>query len=114
MGITRHNAIIVTSYKSSAIDRALAKARDLRMTVLGPSEPVVNGYVTMLVCPDGSNEGWGDSNLGNSKRAAFIDWMKAHEFEDGSSSLDWIEVEYAGSGDTGPSIVASAWMDPFK
>ena len=62
MGYMRHDAIVVTSWKREVLDVVAAKARELGLKVLGPSAGVTNGIATFLVCPDGSKEGWEESD----------------------------------------------------
>ena len=111
MGYMRHNAIVVTSWKTDAIEAAACRARNIGMTVIGPSAELMNGYRTMLVCPDGSKEGWKESDEGDKNRADFRDWMRAQRYEDGSSNLEWVEVAY-GSDDRTAEVEATAWMTP--
>ena len=68
----------------------------------------INGYGSFLVAPDGSNEGWADSEAGDGLRAAYRRWLREQSFGDGSSSLEWCEVEY-GSDPGGAEVVASQW-----
>jgi hypothetical protein len=113
MGYIRHNAIVVTSWHSDATKAAAQQARDIGLLVLGPSDKAVNGYSTMLACPDGSKEGWIESNTGDRQRKAFRDWLETQRFEDRSSNLEWVEIAY-GSDDREATIVASAWMTENK
>lgn len=108
MGYMRHNAIVVTSWNSDLIEEAAGKARQLDMTVEGPSLAFRNGFRSMLVAPDGSKEGWVDSNQGDERRAAFRDWLRDQHYDDGSSSLEWVEIAY-GNDDCRAEIVADGW-----
>jgi hypothetical protein len=111
MGYIRHDAIVVTSWNDEAIEAAAAKALDLRLDALGPSGPTTNGYRSMLVCPDGSNEGWPESEAGESRRMVFIEWLNSQRYEDGSTPLSWVALSY-GSDDEGAEIRGHAWMSP--
>lgn len=116
MGYIRRNAIVVTSWHSGAAKAAAQQACDIGMMVLGPSDKAVNGYSSMLVCPDGSKEGWIESNTGDKQRKEFREWLETQRFEDRSSNLEWVEISY-GSDDREATIVASAWMaqnDPMR
>lgn len=92
--ILKHDAIVVTSCMDEWIDRAAAMARELGLQVLGPSGPLINGYRTFLVCPDGSKEGWVDSDTGDAKREAFLRYLDSVRLADGSSHLEWVSVAY--------------------
>jgi len=60
--------------------------------VLGPN--VTNGYRTVILVPDGSKEGWPESDDGDSTGASFIDFIEKDE----SGFWDWIEVGYGELG----------------
>jgi hypothetical protein len=49
MGYMRHNAIVVTSWKESAIKKASAMAEKIGLQIISQSEEVVNGYRSLLV-----------------------------------------------------------------
>lgn len=108
MGYMRHNAIIVTSWNDKLIGEAIAKAKEIGLIVLGPANSVVNSYQTILIAPDGSKEGWTESNTGDRQREQFRDWLNAQRYEDGSTALEWVEVAY-GSDDHESAIEADAW-----
>jgi hypothetical protein len=89
MGYISHHAIIVTNW-----DEAEAKqAREKAITIFSEDQvsPImqspINAYHTFFIGPDGSKEGWHDSELGNDQRKVFTDWLK-------KSNADWIEVNY--------------------
>lgn len=108
MGYMRHNAIIVTSWGDKAITEAAKHAKELGLQVLGPSDEAVNSYRSLLICPDGSKEGWPESEQGERRRAAFRGWLNAQRYEDGSTSLEWVESVY-GSDDSTAAIADHAW-----
>ena len=111
MGYIRHNAIVVTSWDAALIDAAACRARNIGLMVLGPSAEATNGYRTMLVCPDGSKEGWEESARGDEMRETFFDWMNEQRHECGRTSLEWAEIAY-GSDDADATVEAHAWMSP--
>lgn len=105
MGYIRHNAIVVTSWKS--LEYVAQKARELGAQVVGPSESAINGYSSLLICPDGSKEGWSDSDKGDERRAALREFMNTQRYED----YEWAEVSY-GSDDQSATVVHHAWGSP--
>jgi hypothetical protein len=111
VGYIRHNAIVVTSWDETLIEAAACRARNIGLTVLGPSAKATNNYRTLLVCPDGSKEGWEESDQGDERRATFRDWLNEQRYEDGSTSLHWVEIAY-GSDDSDATVEAHAWMTP--
>jgi hypothetical protein len=118
MGYLRPTAIIVSaSYSENVSDPStphwieVAHAEALRIhdvsglakIVTEPTPPAMNNERSFLVAWDGSQEGWEESDRGDACRAAFIAWLREQEYGDGSSPLDWIEVQYGG--DDGEAIV---------
>lgn len=105
MGYDRHHCIVVTSFDESllaeahqvavslfASAKAEGYAHGMMVSEIVPS--VTNGYSSFFVPPDGSKEGWEESRLGDSARGVFVDWLRSRRHSDGSSSLDWVEVQY--------------------
>lgn len=110
MGYIRHNAIVVTSWDNKLIGEAIAKAKAIGLIVLGPANSIVNAYQTILIAPDGSKEGWAESDTGDRQRQQFRDWMNAQRYEDGGTSLEWVEVSY-GNDDCESCVEHDAWPD---
>lgn len=79
MGHMRHHAIVVTANCLAYIEPAHTKAREIfgeQVTeILPPTKS--NGYVTFFVGPDGSKEGWSESDEGDAKRREFMSWLVA-------------------------------------
>lgn len=106
MGYMRHHMIVVTSCDDLQIQEAHAKAMEIfswanmglvNQGIVGVT-PIftspVNHYHTFFVPPDGSKEGWSDSEDGDTGRALFVEWLNAQRYEDGSTCLKWAEVQY--------------------
>ena len=96
MGYMRHHAFVVTGSSGQETTTEEAHAEALRLD-LNPTNIVacrVNGYCSFLIPPDGSKEGWEESDEGNAKRWAFFNWLVAHCYEDGSSPFQWAEIQY--------------------
>jgi len=108
MGYVRHNAIVVTSWSEGLIAEAAEVASAKGLRVLGPSDKATNMYRSMLVCPDGSKEGWEESDANDQRRKEFRQWLRDKAHEDGSTSLEWVEISY-GNDDVGAEIIATAW-----
>jgi hypothetical protein len=94
MGWIRHHGIVVTSRKAELLKEAHAMACTTFATVTSIVASPINGYATFFIAPDGSKEGWADSELGDKKRDAFVKWMDAQAYEDGSNALAWLEYEH--------------------
>jgi hypothetical protein len=109
MGIMRHDAVIVVVPGSVARRERRGDAMpdvdafrdslpaEWRQLVVGPVQSMVNDYVTYAFLPDGSKEGWGESDDGDNYRAAFKG-LFAHISEDGSSPFDGVHVRWGGDG----------------
>lgn len=103
MGHVRHHAIIVTS-NDYEIKKAYSKALEIFGENLSEITPItVNGYQSFLVPPDGSKEGWPESECGDDRRREFKDWLDSQAYEDHSTPFSWIEVYYGGD-DNEPMI----------
>ena len=94
MGYMRHHAIVVTSWSDEHIVAAHSVAKTLFSAVSEIITSPVNRYKSFMVAPDGSKEGWDDSNSGDGRRANFVMWLDGQRFEDDSSPLAWAEIQY--------------------
>lgn len=96
MGWIKHHGIVVTSWDKAAIDRAHTQAKAMFPpdSVTNIAKAPLNGYSSFLVAPDGSKEGWADSDLGDARRVQFVRWLNEQAYEDGSSVLHWVEYEH--------------------
>ena len=108
MGYIRHNAIVATTWQEESADALVAYASEVGAeAVVGPE--VTNGYRTVMIAPDGSKEGWQESDDGNERRRLIREWLDAGG--DRGIYFEWIEVVY-GDDDSAASIVDSAWGTP--
>jgi hypothetical protein len=97
----RHHAIVVTSFNEKLTREAHAKALGL-FGLAGVSTILTapsNSYFSFFVGPDGSKEGWPESDRGDSLRELFIEWLREQYHEDGSSNIFWAEVQYGDDED---------------
>jgi hypothetical protein len=112
MGYQRHHAIVVTSYRWDLIDTAYREAVALGMTVTSIVISPMNLVYSFFVAPDGSQESWTRSKHGDEQRTAFKKWLDQQRFEDGSTPLNWAEVQY---GDTdGKTCVVAHSDEPIR
>lgn len=93
MGYMRHDAIVVTSFSKEYIEKAHAKAKDLELQCSEILVTEINEYYSFLIGPDGSKEGWLESDRGEEKRDDWTNWAQENE-ED--IYIDWIHVSYGG------------------
>lgn len=92
MGYDRHHAIIVTAgfHRFDKMWEAHGKARDIfgdQVSEILKSS--VNGWLTFLIGPDGSYEGWTESVEGDARRNDYIIWLRQQQW-----SPHWVEVQY--------------------
>jgi hypothetical protein len=93
MGYMRHHAIIVTSFNV----KYAAELRDIAAGIFGDAvtdmlHAKVNGYYSFMVGPDGSKEGWQESEDGDKRRDRFIAELRA-AYKRGVY-CKWVEVQY--------------------
>lgn len=98
MGYHRHHAIVVTSWDEGHITKAHNEATrvfsDTPAAVSEITAPAVNSYQSFFVAPDGSKEGWSDSDRGDAAREQYVAWLR-----DASSRgvyVEWAEVNFGG------------------
>jgi hypothetical protein len=101
MGYFLHHAITVTSWNEELVNKAHEKAKEVFSTVSEITEPVTNKFRAFFIPPDGSKEGWEESDICDKRRAYFMNWCAEQSYEDGSTSLK--AVEYYFGGDAGES-----------
>lgn len=94
MGYMRAHAIVVDSWSADIIE-AHEKAAEMFPWVSPLSPPACNGNRSFFIPPDGSKEGWAESDLGDDRRKAFKRWLRTKCYDDGSTSLRWVEVQFA-------------------
>ncbi len=104
MGYIRHHAIAVTS----GIDELLKKAHDKAKLIFEDRtseilKGVTNNYNSFFIAPDGSKEGWEESQTGDNQREEFVKWINEQAYEDDSNSLAFCEFFYGD--DNGESLI---------
>lgn len=85
MGWIRHHGIVVTGC-GAHIEVAHAQAVSIFPEVSALIGGRMNGYESFFIPPDGSKEGWKDSQDGDGERDKFIAWLTA-EYR----GVDWFE-----------------------
>ena len=105
MGYIKHNAIIVTVCDEEVTKVIFNKALKLFGKMVTKPEEGINGYLSFVVLPDGSKEGWEESNNFDEARDEFFDWLM-HEpapesisIDKLSSYVDVVEVRFGGDDD---------------
>lgn len=101
MGVENNNAVLATTWSEAALARlgAWISEQPKEWAALFATVPAIsNGKATIVLCPDGSKEGWDTSNQGDYLRQRFIEELAKDNFDDGSSPWDWVEVGYGEYG----------------
>ena len=101
MGTKNHNAILATTWNEEEVARIIKwveslKSDDSYLFLFGPA--TINHQITVIMVPDGSKEGWAESDAGDVLRKNFIAEIEKGNYEDNSSPWDWIEVGYGEYG----------------
>lgn len=98
MGIINHNAIIATTWSQDAAREFNAWLLRYPNALCSSLESPCNGYVTFFIAPDGSKEGWEESDAGDRFRDTVIARLRQDDYDDGSSPWAWVEVGYGEYG----------------
>lgn len=105
MGYIRHHSIVVTSWDEEQIKKAHTKAKEMCGEIVSNIvESKINGYGSFFIAPDGSKEGWVESDCGNDNRKNYIRWILEQNYDDGSNPLSYVEFYY-GDDEGGSEIV---------
>jgi len=96
MGYMCHHGIVVTGFIEARVKAAHELAAEIFSHVTEITPAAINGYTSFFVPPDGSKEGWPESDEGDEKRKKFIHALNNDEpyFESMCHYLDWAEVQY--------------------
>lgn len=99
MGYIKHNAIIITADDYPTGLKQFGKVHSKAKQIFGEtvSEAIrspLNGYISFFVAPDGSKEGWDESDSGDKKRKKFADYIDKLAYEDGSNAVHFVDVSY--------------------
>jgi len=105
MGYMKHNAAVVTNWDIKKLEIAHAKAKEIFTAKFSPDHfvrdasslvsdivhGITNSQASFFIAPDGSKEGWADSDKADEARKEFLDWL----IENNNFS-DYIEVRFGG------------------
>lgn len=58
----------------------------------------VNALSSFTIFPTGSDRAWSDFMHMDAARKEFIEWLRGHDYEDGSNPFYWVEVELSHYG----------------
>lgn len=94
MGTIIHRTVIATTWDQHSQRMAaewISTLSDTERPLFLTGDSWINGYQTVVLVPDGSKEGWEDSDKGDDLRNRFVAVLKA------DCHWEWVEVAY---GDT--------------
>ncbi len=95
MGYIKHHAIIVTGWKGEALEDAHKRAKAVFGDMVSPLvKSATNGYISFFIAPDGSKEGWEQSNTSDRERESFINWLEDYMRDDKAGCLSYVELFY--------------------
>lgn len=110
MGTIINDAIVVTGRRNDVMITRF-KARDLGLAVTEVVPHSVNGHCTYLIVPDGSKEGWQESDEADDARDAWKTWVSEQKsvakhppYPVQAPIVDWVHVRYGGDFE-GASVV---------
>lgn len=97
MGTMNHDAVIATTASDEGWEAATRQwlNGEHGHRFAGSTQAAVNGYRTLVLLPDGSKEGWPDSEEGDALRDEFIDWLRVRR---SMVWWDWVEVSLGEYG----------------
>lgn len=112
MGTICHHAIVVTSGDEKLIKKARRKANEFYLPTTNIVGPLMNGYRSFCIVPDGSKEYWDTSDIADANRERWKAWADEQRYDDDSTSLYWVEVWF-GENNTGyiAQVTDDAWID---
>lgn len=99
MGYMKHDAIIVTTFDAGAASLALTRAQELTLPTTDITLGIADSQYTFVIVPDGSKEGWAESDKMDATRGQYLSWLNAQAYKDGSNILDFIAVRFGGDDD---------------
>ena len=99
IGYQSHRAIVVTGWQNEVLQEAHAEAvkcfDGTCAFVTEVTKETMNGFASFMVAPDGSKEGWSESDKSDESAARFIEFLNGLRYEDGSSKLDWVYIRFS-------------------
>jgi hypothetical protein len=96
MGYMRAHSIAVESWDVEKLSELHMKAclifDDLVTEII---KERCNGYMAFFIAPDGSKEGWADSDNGDIQRKEFINEIREYNNGDGSNPIRYCEFYWS-------------------
>lgn len=117
MGYTRHHTIVVTDWREAVVQKAQELAVSLQMSVSSVHISGINSWYSFCVLPDGSNEGWEESDVGDKQRDALIVALEWNHIpyvciEYGGDDRDKISIEHLSEVLHNEDDYSTEWRGP--
>ena len=95
MGRIKHDAIICTARDIKYLRAAHKRATDIFGEMASEIvNGIINGQVSFFIAPDGSMEGWEESNACDERRLVFLEYLKEQ-----NTFIDYVAVQFGGDDD---------------
>jgi len=96
MGYMRHHAICISSWNRKELLKVHNKAKKIfNHLATEIVDSTINSESSFFIAPDGSKEGWEESNLYNKKRTDIVDFIEKRKYADGSNCIRYAELFFA-------------------
>jgi spore cortex formation protein SpoVR/YcgB (stage V sporulation) len=96
MGYIRHHAVVITSWDRTLLEIIRDEAQKLCPgQVSNIVKSSINAYESFFIGPDGSKEGWKQSDAGDEKREKIVDLIDSVAYSDGSNAVSYAELFYS-------------------
>ena len=105
MGYFIHHGMMLHSWMESAIKESHETSLSLFQScqVADIATTAINGRFSFAIYPDGSKEGWLDSDKGDKARLEFNKWL--HEAYHKGTYIEWVEFSFGDEGGAKPAII---------
>lgn len=113
MGVINHNVVIGTTWSEEEFNYVGEWVGNLKpeLSALFVTNKNKFGDITIIMTPDGSKDGWEDSNECDKLREEFINLLDSRACEDDSNAWKYVEVSF---GECGQSIVKGNNKDMYQ
>lgn len=108
MGIIHHTVLVVTGcdYEFGPVKQRnlLTKSHEKALKFFGKKQVTkltgsgMNGYLSFMVSPSGSNLGWEEAQEHEAAMEKMIEYLDSIRYEDGSTSIEYVKVSFGECG----------------
>ena len=102
MGTIQHHTVIATTWYDDYFVEVKRWVMHLdgahQKLFIFQTHSLSNGYLTVVLTPDGSKEGWASSDEGDGLRDRFLAKLREFDYGDGSNPWTVVEVSFGELG----------------